>query len=180
LRYRHVARGPIVPWGFTAGRRAQFTAPYRGEHVANRQLGTIQQIDAEDNLLVRLDSGQDVQFNIREHPHVDYGYAVTSHSSQGATTDRVLVHVDTEQAHDQLVNSRLAYVSVSRGRYDAQIYTNDAHKLGEELSRDVSKQSALETGYEMGGRDQGHATENGGHRSVSDSQVHGQGYSMER
>jgi hypothetical protein len=56
-----------------------------------------------------------------------------------------IVHVDTEQAHDQLVNSRLAYVSVSRGRYDAQIYTNDAGKLGEELSRDVSKQSALET-----------------------------------
>jgi ATP-dependent exoDNAse (exonuclease V) alpha subunit len=49
---------------------------------------------------------------------------VTSHSSQGVTADRVLVHVDTEQAHDQLVNSRLAYVSVSRGRFDAQIYTN--------------------------------------------------------
>jgi hypothetical protein len=45
---------------------------------------------------------------------------------------------------DELVNSRLAYVSVSRGRYDAQIYTNDAGKLGEELSRDVSKQSAIE------------------------------------
>jgi ATP-dependent exoDNAse (exonuclease V) alpha subunit len=47
------------------------------------------------------------------------GSAVTSHSSQGATADRVLVHVDTKQAHDQLVNSRLAYVSVSRGRYAA-------------------------------------------------------------
>jgi hypothetical protein len=31
--------------------------------------------------------------------------------------------MDTEQAHEQLVNSRLAYVSVSRGRYDAQIHT---------------------------------------------------------
>ena len=41
---------------------------------------------------------------------------VASHSSQGATADRVLVHVDTEQAHNELVNSRLAYVSVSRGR----------------------------------------------------------------
>jgi len=43
-----------------------------------------------------------------------YAFAVTSHSSQGATADRVLVHVDTEQAHDQLINSRLACVSVSR------------------------------------------------------------------
>jgi len=32
-------------------------------------------------------------------------------------------------------------------------YTNDAQKLGEELSRDVSKQSALEARHEMGGRD---------------------------
>jgi len=106
-------------------------------------------------------------------------YAVTSHSSQGATADRVLVHVDTDQAHDQLVNSRLAYVSVSRGRYDAQIYTNDAEKLGEELSRQVSKQSAMETGHEMGGQDQGHATENAEHQSVSESHEHGQGYGME-
>ncbi|MGA3326999.1 MAG: hypothetical protein ABSF45_21250 [Terriglobia bacterium] len=61
--------------------------------------------------------------------------------------------MDIEQAHDQLVNSPLAYLSVSRGRYDAQIYTNDAGRLGEELSRDISKQSALETEQEIGGRD---------------------------
>jgi conjugative relaxase-like TrwC/TraI family protein len=164
----------------STGDRVQFTAPYRDEHIANRQLGTVQQIDAEGNIQVRLDSGQDVQFNIREHPHIDHGYAVTSHSSQGATADRVLVHVDTEQAHDQLVNSRLAYVSVSRGRYDAQIYTNNGEKLGEELSRDVSKQSAMEIEHEVGGRDQGNAAENAAHESVSESHEQGQGYSMER
>ncbi len=120
-----------------------------------------------------------MRFNIRKHPHVDYGYAVTSHSSQGATADRVLVHVDTKQAQGELVNSRLAYVSVSRGRYDAQIYTNDAGKLGEELSRDVSKQSAMATGHDMGGQEQGHAIENAGHQSVSESHNHGQGYGME-
>jgi hypothetical protein len=88
------------------------------------------------------------------------------------------VHVDSEQAHEQLINSRLAYVSVSRGRYDAQIYTNDAEKLGEELSRDVSKQSAMETEHEMGARDQGHATKDTNH--VSESHEQGQGYGMER
>jgi conjugative relaxase-like TrwC/TraI family protein len=164
---------------FSAGDRVQFTAPYREEHIANRQLGTVGQIDSEGNIHVRMDSGRDVQFNIREHPHIDYGYAVTSHSSQGATADRVLVHVDTEQAHEQLVNSRLAYVSVSRGRYDAQIYTNDAGKLGEELNRDVSKQSALETGHETGDRDQGHAIETAEHESVSESHENGQAYGTE-
>jgi len=90
------------------------------------------------------------------------------------------VHVDTEQAPEQLINSRLAYVSVSRGRYDAQIYTNDAEKLREELSRDVSKQSALEIEHETGGRDQGHAIENVEHQSVSESHDHGQGYGVEK
>jgi len=49
----------------------------------------------------------------------------------------------------------------------------------EELSRDVSKQSAMETGHEVGGRDQGHATETAEHQSVSESHEHGQGYGME-
>jgi conjugative relaxase-like TrwC/TraI family protein len=154
---------------FSTGDRVQFTAPHREEHIANRQLGTVERIDAEGNLQVRLDSGQQVQFNVREHPHVDYGYAITSHSSQGATADRVLVHVDTEQAHEQLINSRLAYVSVSRGRYDAQIYTNDAEKLGEELSRDVSKHTALEAEHEIGGSGQDHTIERPEHQSVGES-----------
>jgi conjugative relaxase-like TrwC/TraI family protein len=164
---------------FSAGDRVQFTAPYREEHVANRQLGTVQQVDAEGNLQVRLDSGQQAEFNVREHPHVDYGYAVTSHSSQGVTVDRVLVHVDTEQAREELINSRLAYVSVSRGRFDAQIYTNNAGKLAEELSRDVSKQSALESEQEIGSCNQGHATEAAEHQSAGQSHGHGDGYGME-
>ena len=93
---------------------------------------------------MRLDSGRTVAFTLDEHPHLDYGYAVTSHSSQGQTADRVLVHVDTERAGEQLVNRRLAYVAVSRGRYDAQIYTNDKAQLGDALSREVSHRSAIE------------------------------------
>jgi hypothetical protein len=45
-----------------------------------------------------------------------------------------------------LLNSRMAYVFVSRGRYDAQIYTNDATTLGQELSRDVSHSPAIQQG----------------------------------
>jgi hypothetical protein len=91
----------------------------------------------------------------------------------------VLAHVDTEQAHDQLVNSRLAYVSVSRGRYDAQVYTNDAQKLGEELSRDVSKHAALETEHDSGGGRQDNTRETGEHHAGGGSHGHGEGYGME-
>ncbi len=39
---------------------------------------------------------------------------VTSHSSQGQTTDRVLIRVDTELGAKDLLNNRMAYVAVSR------------------------------------------------------------------
>jgi ATP-dependent exoDNAse (exonuclease V) alpha subunit len=84
----------------------------------------IENICANGNIAVRLEDGRTVHFNATEHAHLDRGYAVTSHSSQGQTADRVLVHVDTDKS-ELLVNDRFAYVSVSRGQYDAQIYTND-------------------------------------------------------
>lgn len=62
---------------------------------------------------------------------------------------------------------------VSRARNDAQIYTNDVQKLAEELSREVSKQSALETEHEIKGHHQAHAVHNSENQSLSE--LHGQG-----
>jgi ATP-dependent exoDNAse (exonuclease V) alpha subunit len=129
---------------FAEGDRVQMTAPYHEQKLANRELGTVEKIDGRGNLALRMDSGREVEFNAKQHPHLDYGYAVTSHSSQGQTADRVLVHVDSEQAHGELINSRMAYVSVSRAKFDVQMYTNDAETLGRQLSRDVSHPAALQ------------------------------------
>ena len=134
--------------GLSRGDRVQFTAPNREQHIANREMGTIEKIDAKGNIRLRLDSGRSVAFNIKENPHLDYGYAVTSHSSQGQTADRVLINVDTDQAGEKLVNRRMAYVAVSRGRYDAQIYTNDKAQLAGGLGRDVSSRTATELNQE--------------------------------
>jgi conjugative relaxase-like TrwC/TraI family protein len=143
---------------FAEGDRVQFTAPSKELHVANRELGNIERITNEGELAIRTDSGRSVQFNIKEHPHLDYGYAVTSHSSQGETADRALIHVDTEKG-EQLVNARMAYVSVSRGRYDAEIYTNDKDELAHDLSRDVSQSTATATEHERKPGEPGQAHE---------------------
>jgi conjugative relaxase-like TrwC/TraI family protein len=128
---------------FSQGDRVQFTAPSRQLQVANRELGTIERVSQSGNLEIRMDSSREVRFNIREHPHLDHGYAVTSHSSQGQTADRVLIHVDTDKS-ELLVNSRFAYVSVSRAQYDAHIYTNDGSKLSCSLSRENPQRTATE------------------------------------
>jgi conjugative relaxase-like TrwC/TraI family protein len=130
------------PRSFAVGDRIQFTAPANDLTVANRELGTVEAIGQDGQMRLKLDGGRDVQLDPHEHPHLDHGYAVTSHSSQGQTAERVLIHVDTELAAKDLLNSRMAYVAVSRGAEDAQLYTNDRAKLPEALGHDVSHESA--------------------------------------
>ncbi len=129
---------------FSVGGRIQFTAPANELKVANRELGIIESIGKDGRLRLKMDCGRTVELDPRKHPHLDHGYAMTSHSSQGQTADRVLIHVDSELGAKDLLNSRMAYVSVSRGRYDAQIFTNNAPMLGQELSRDVSHSPAIQ------------------------------------
>lgn len=84
-------------------------------------------------------SGEDLSYDPRRLQGVMVYRDSERKFAQG---DRVLIHVDTEQA-PELVNSGMAYVSVSRAQFDAQMYTNDAKALGYELNKDVSKATAL-------------------------------------
>jgi conjugative relaxase-like TrwC/TraI family protein len=126
---------------FSVGDRIQFTAPDNKLKIANRELAMVEQI-SDGRMGVRLDDGRSIEIDPRRNPHLDHGYAVTSHSSQGQTAERVLVHVDTELGTKDLINNRMAYVSISRGAHDAQIFTNDRDKLPVALGHEVSQQSA--------------------------------------
>jgi conjugative relaxase-like TrwC/TraI family protein len=126
---------------FSVGDRIQFTAPSQELKIANRELGKVEQI-SNSRMNLRMDDGRSIEIDPVRNPHLDHGYAVTSHSSQGQTAERVLVHVDTELGAKDLLNNRMAYVSVSRGAHDAQIFTNDREKLPIALGHEVSQQSA--------------------------------------
>jgi len=134
---------------FSVGDRIQFTASQQELHVANRALGTIEQIAPDGSMTARMDSGKAISFDPALTRHFDHGYAVTSHSAQGLTADRVLVHVD-HAAHPDLVNSRFAYVSVSRASFEARIFTDDATKLPARLSTEIEKSAALDFSQAVG------------------------------
>ena len=128
---------------FSVGDRIQFTAPDKLLGVANRELAAIEAVHPDGRISARLDNNRQIEFNPSEHRHFDHGYAVTSHSSQGLTADRVLVHADTS-VHPDLLNSRFGYVSISRASHQATLFTDDMKKLSPQLGADVSKTSALE------------------------------------
>ena len=119
---------------FSVGDRIQFTAPNQELKIANRELASIENIGANGSMHLKLDSGSNVEVGVHGFPHIDHGYAVTSHSSQGQTAERCAeIHADTELGAKDLLNQRTAYVSVSRGQWDAQIFTNDRDKLVQAL-----------------------------------------------
>ena len=101
---------------------------------------------------------------------------MTSHSSQGQTADRVLIHVDTEKS-ELLVNNRFAYVSGSRAQHDAHIYTNDGSKLSRSLSRESPQRTATEVEQELAAPKAESVSQRGG-RPPEEEQGHSLGMGL--
>jgi conjugative relaxase-like TrwC/TraI family protein len=124
------------------GDRIQFRAPDKALKVANGEFATILQFD-DKRVMLRLDNDRELTANLSRLRRVDYGYASTSHSAQGATVDRAIVNVDSMRSA-QLVNQKQLYVSISRARADATIYTDDVEALGRAVGRRPEKSIALD------------------------------------
>ncbi len=129
---------------FAVGDRIQFRAPLKAQQIPNGALGTIAALNQDTgDVTIALDAGPTFSTKLADLRHFEYGYATTSHSSQGATIDRVLVNVDTEQSV-ALVNQQQFYVSISRARADAQVFTNKTEELAQVVSRSWPKSTALD------------------------------------
>ncbi len=97
--------------------------------VSNRDMGTITKMEPRPN--DRMMDGKEersVSFDPAEIRQFDHGYAVTSHSSQGLTADRVIANIDTDssaQPHQQPARLR-RHLSRLRRREDLHEQCGDA------------------------------------------------------
>ena len=131
---------------FSVGDRIQFTAPDKSLSVANRDLAVIDSISHGGRIVARLDDNRRIEFDASDYRHFDHGSAMTSHSAQGLTAERVLIHADSS-VHPDLLSSRFGYVAVSRASHEATIFTDDVTRLGSQLSTEVSKTTTLEVSH---------------------------------
>jgi conjugative relaxase-like TrwC/TraI family protein len=122
------------------GRRIQG----QGFRIANGDTAIIRKLDLETGRArVELEgSRRQVDLDLGRVQPVDHAYALTSHASQGRTVDRSLVVVDTSHSRE-LVNRQQFYVSISRARQEAKVYTSSREELGAAVGRDAEKASAL-------------------------------------
>ncbi|MHB8383633.1 MAG: MobF family relaxase [Candidatus Binataceae bacterium] len=124
------------------GDRIQFRAPDRALGVANGDFAMVVAID-DRRAALRMDDGRVIKAAASRLRHIDYGYASTSHSSQGATVDRIIVNIDTARSAE-LVNRKQFYVSISRARHGVTVYTDDRSALRHAVGRTREKSIALE------------------------------------
>jgi conjugative relaxase-like TrwC/TraI family protein len=78
----------------------------------------------------------------RDFGHLTHGYVVTSHASQGVTVDKVFVGASSQSF--PATYQRTAYVAVTRGKEQAQIFTDDRKELLKALGRPDEPLSATE------------------------------------
>lgn len=135
---------------FAAGDRLVFLKNDRTMNVKNGSLGTVEQIQGGE-LAVQLDGGGRVAFSASKYEHLDHGYALTVHKSQGATVDRSYVLAS------EYMDRHAGYVAMSRHRDQARLYYSTeqfrdqgalALALGRERQKDLAIDFATARGIE--------------------------------
>jgi ATP-dependent exoDNAse (exonuclease V) alpha subunit len=79
-------------------------------------LGTLKAFDPDGRVTLRMDSGKDVSFDPQKMPHFDHGYAVTSQSVQGLTSQHVWSTLIRRfiRAHQWTFRVRLCLTGIAR------------------------------------------------------------------
>ncbi|WP_114912742.1 Ti-type conjugative transfer relaxase TraA [Acidibrevibacterium fodinaquatile] len=131
---------------FAAGERIYFLRNERSLGVKNGTLGTLVAIEgagAGTHLKVRLDSGREVVFALKDYDALDHGYAATMHKAQGVTVDHA--HVLLSASMDR----HLTYVALSRHRESVRLHWSEEEmgnsaRMAERLARARRKESTLD------------------------------------
>ena len=114
----------------SVGDRIRFRQNYKGAGINNGDMGTVERVTKEGNIVYRDDNGKQKQSPAS--PVVQRGYAVTSYASQGKTVDHVIV---SDSACKAATNRKEYFVSLSRGKQSVAIVTADRATLREHVGQ---------------------------------------------
>ena len=134
----NVYREERVP--LARGDRVIFRENSRELGVVNGERGTVTRSE-EGRYSVHLDrSGRDLTLGAGDGARLEHAYATTVHLAQGQTVDHVVIAGET----GKLASAEQAYVSFSRARESATVYTDDPEKLKEAWAEWRGKENALD------------------------------------
>ncbi|WP_286762456.1 MULTISPECIES: MobF family relaxase [Rhodopirellula] len=107
------------------------------QRISNGRLDEVKGFDKSGNLILK--NGWIVE---RDYGHMDLGYVITSHASQGK--DRHIAMAAMGESSLPAINAKQFYVTVSRGSEDVMIFVNDKAKIRQAIMRSGEQLSATE------------------------------------
>jgi len=118
---------------FAVGDRLVALKNDRSIGVKNGELFWVKSIDPEKNTITLQNDRKTVQIDLTRYNYLDHGYATTVHKSQGMTVSRVLYDASGK------VSYNLAYVALTRGKHDYQVYISYQPGKSEEKAIENAK-----------------------------------------
>ena len=123
------------------GDRVRFTRNDPASGLTNGETATVEAV-GRDGVRFRLENG--TLATLWQHDpqlrHIDRAFAATVHAFQGRTVDRIVAAMPA--GNPRLTDQRAFYVAISRARDTAQLVTDDAHKLADQLQRATGERLA--------------------------------------
>ena len=122
------------------GDRVIFRENSRELGVVNGERGTVTRAGEGEYSIHLADRDRDVALGADSGARLEHAYATTVHVAQGQTVDHVVIAGET----GKLASAEQAYVSFSRARESATVYTDDPEKLKEAWAEWRGKENALD------------------------------------
>lgn len=105
--------------------------------ISNGRLDEVKGFDHRGNLVLK--GGQVID---KDFGHLDLGYVITSHASQGKDRDVVIASMGASSL--PAINAKTLYVTASRGSKDVVLYVDDKAKVRRAIERSGEQMSATE------------------------------------
>lgn len=108
----------------------------------NGQTLQVKSVSKKDGIVLINPVSQNLYYLDKDFGHISHAHCITSYASQGKTVDEVFIHQPA--ATFPATDAKQFYVSVSRGRDNVHIYTDDMEQLLEHAAEMGDRKSALE------------------------------------
>ncbi len=164
-----------------AGDRVRWTRNEPGFGLVNGATATVERID-RDGVRFRLEDGSAARLADGDPQlrHLDRAWAATVHAFQGRTVDRIIAAMPADNA--RLNTQQAFYVAISRDRDRAELVTDDARKLADQLERATGERvvaldgAALQAAHETAFGVRNHTERGPGHAPEATDRGHEAGH----
>lgn len=145
LRRSQVAVFEAKTMTVSVGERLRLTTTDRDRLLRTNDIGVVTDIDDRGRLQVAVGE-QQVSLDPNAAPgdrHIDYGYAVTTYSAQGASVDYVILLEGVEGARKRMAAQDSAYVALSRTKEHIQMYVDDLEGWQRQVEKHTGKRETV-------------------------------------